>query len=182
MSLIDIDSTDIAEGIDLESLLQTTDMTLTASKANEVDEFFANWEDLDTIDTVTNLFKTSGTTVKKFFTRAKAVINKTHEAAMDRFTADLGNTLYFGEDPINMDEDLIEDIANYYLLFLKQSTENDPEHDASSTDNPEPSTQTLHQEWLDRMASLEAELRTLDFAYPFLSHWMRANAISKLNP
>ena len=113
---IDIDNFDIAEGIDLDSLSHHIDMTLTPAKAAEVDEFFAQWDDLDNLGEVLNLFKNSGTTIRKFFTRAKAVLNKTSDNAMDRLIADLGNTLYIGVDPAQIDEDLVEDIANYYLL------------------------------------------------------------------
>ena len=122
-------------------------MTLTPAKAAEVDEFFAQWDDHDNLEEVLTLFKNSGTTIRKFFTRTKAVLNKTSDNAMERLIADLGNTLYLGIDSARIDEGLIEDIANYYLLQLKP------------IDEPAEPEQAVPVEWQLKMEQLENDLR-----------------------
>ena len=95
---IDIDNFDIAEGIDLDSLSHHIDMTLTPAKAAEVDEFFAQWDDHDNLEEVLTLFKNSGTTIRKFFTRTKAVLNNIVD--QDEQCAPAAICEMFGQTPL----------------------------------------------------------------------------------
>ena len=135
----------------------------TPAKQARVRDFFVDWEsDEPNVDAMVQLFINADVSPSKFMSAARAAAANRSEHSFSRLQERITNALY--QDLTEADEELMEDLTNYYIIKVVPRDQlsgsiSVPSPSSAPTSPLDPMSIEIQETWMSRLHELEEGLR-----------------------